>query len=430
MPPIRSFGHSRTDRAVHIVLLVVGLAISAILAEAGLRSYAALNKPFGRVYRALDPLDSQIEPHGTIGYRPKPNRTFHFGNGTTATSNAMSFRGPIVAIPKSPTIFRFVLLGGSTTHGWGVNDNETIDAYMRELLKQRYPTSRFEVVNLAFDGYDSYQLVERLRTDGRRLDPDLIIINSGINDVRNARVPDLQDPDPRTFLWDAPLAVERDLLARRRVSWLYRLKHISYLARLPGFVRMGIHSGRSVEGERGKIPANPAAAEYFGRNLGRIVALVQDRPVPIVFSSPPSALTSRYAPHATSAISYWLQDASTTEQYRLLLAERMQDVVSDLVKDGYPTRYVQHTLPARMFLDDAHLTPEGNRQLARHFVEMTEPFIIAHLRGHSLSGSSSRADLASARPQHMICDETKCAGTEKGISTTTTFSRPSDTRWR
>ena len=58
---------------------------------------------------------------------------------------------------------------------------------MRDLLRTEYPGIRFDVVNLALDGYDSYQLLERLKSDGLGLSPDLVIVNSGINDVRNAR---------------------------------------------------------------------------------------------------------------------------------------------------------------------------------------------------------------------------------------------------
>ena len=193
---MRLLGHTRTNRAVHIVVLTAGLAIGvgAVLTEAGLRMYAHVNESFGHVYRGFDPLYSQVEPHGTIGYRQKPNSTFRYRNGTTATSNAMGFRGPIVLIPKPPGIFRIVLLGGSATHGWAVEDDETIDAYMRKLLSKRHQGATFDVVNLAFDGYDSYQLVERLRTDGLQLDPDLIIVNSRINDVRNAHPHCKDDP--------------------------------------------------------------------------------------------------------------------------------------------------------------------------------------------------------------------------------------------
>ena len=66
-------------------------------------------------------------------------------------------------------------------------DSQTIDAYMRRAFQERVSDLRVEVVNLAFDGYDSRQDLERLKIDGMRLEPDLIIVNNGINDVRSAQ---------------------------------------------------------------------------------------------------------------------------------------------------------------------------------------------------------------------------------------------------
>jgi lysophospholipase L1-like esterase len=327
--------------------------------------------------------------------------TFSYGNGTTATSNAQRFRGPTVLIPKPPSSFRIVMLGESTTHGWGISDEETIDVFMRELLRQRYPKSDFDVVNLAFDGYDSYQLVERLRTDGLPLDPDLIIVNSGINDVRNARFPDLRDPDPRTALYQGVLDAQRDQARLGRPTLFTWLKHVSYLARLPGYVRSAIVNARSEE-YRPKISPNPAAVEYFGRNLRRIAELVHHRTVPILFSSPPSALMTRFSPHDTASISYWLADAASTEEYRIALANRMRSVVAELARKGYPVRYVNHTLPPEMFLDDAHLTAEGNRQIARKFVDAAEPYIIAGLQQDAtpVAGSHSKRWPRTVRQTH------------------------------
>src|SRR5262245_6628762 len=181
-------------------LVIFGLLMAAGAGEVVIRAYGRWDEGFGGIVRQADPFAISIEPHGQLGYRQRPNSTFHYSNGTQATSNAAGYRGPLVAVTKPPRTVRIILLGGSTTHGWGVEDGQTIDTYMRAILAERHPEVAVEVVNLAFDGYDSHQLVERLRTDGLRLAPDLIIVNDGINDVRNSRIADLKDPDPRTLI--------------------------------------------------------------------------------------------------------------------------------------------------------------------------------------------------------------------------------------
>lgn len=352
---------------------VAALCAATALGELGVRLDAALNQGFRQQVIALDPLSALIEPLGELGYRQRPGSKYRYGNGTVATANPMGFRGPLVSLVKPPGTFRIVLLGESSTHGWGVNDDETIDAYMRQLLGERYPARRFEVVNLAFDGYDTYQQYERLRSDGVRLDPDLLIVNAGINDVRNARFPDLQDRDARTMLYAEILKIQREAARHGPSAWTW-IKHHSYLARLPGFVRSRMGGASSAKTSASVTP-NARAIDYFAVNLGRIAELVRSRATPIVFSTPPSAIETNYTQHDTLVRSYWIGDAETTQRYRDSLGQRMQRLVGELRRNGQQVIYVRPRLPSELFLDDCHPTAAGNRQLAQDFVAAAQPFL-------------------------------------------------------
>ncbi len=55
----------------------------------------------------------------------------------------------------------------------------------------------------------------------------------------------------------------------------------------------------------------------------------------------------------------------------------MRDLVSDLREAGLPVFFVEHALTPEMFLDDAHLTPQGNRALSADFVDAAAGFIEA-----------------------------------------------------
>ena len=362
------------------LLLMLALAFAGALAEVSVRLYAGLNPTFGQRLRGLDVLTAKVEPHGDFGYRMKPLETIRYKNGTEANTNAMGFRGPLVTVPKPQGTFRIILLGGSTTHGWRVNDDETIDAYMRELAAQETSLGAFEVVNLAFDGYDAYQLYERLQSDGLRLDPDVVVVNSGINDVRNAHYPDLADPDPRTILYLGLLSVQRDIARRGHPTlWLW-LKHFSYSARLPALIRASLEERRALAGrralaERRTVAPNPEAANNFERNLWRIVDLLKSKKIPILFSSAPSSLPMKYDPADTSTISYWLDNAAATQMYRDTLAAKMRSVAEKLAADGYPAGYLNVQLAPDRFLDDGHLTPEGNREMAREVFAEIEAYL-------------------------------------------------------
>ena len=357
-----------------LLLLLLGGAVGFLAAEALVRLSGQISKPLGKQLAEFDVLAAKIEPHGELGFRPKADVRFEYFNGTVATTNDMGFRGPVVAVPKPDSVTRIILLGGSTTHGWGVNDDETIDAHLRWILRSRYPDRLFEVVNLAFDAYDSYQLFERLRSDGTNLQPDLVVINSGINDVRNARHPDLRDRDRRTLIYEDVLAVQREIARRGGPGLWLRIKHVSWAARLPGLVRGSVEQ-RQIEEAMPRSSPNPQAIDYFERNLWRSAKLLEENKVPVVLSTPPSSLNTRYAPGDTSPIPYWLSDAATTQAYRDSLAMRMQKVATAMAEKGYPVAYASVDIPRDMFLDDCHLSSAGNQRMANGLLSVLKPFI-------------------------------------------------------
>jgi len=341
----------------------MGLLGGALVAELALRVYARVHGPFAARIGEFDPLGVQVEPFGTLGYRQRPHARLRYPNGTVATANSLGYRGPEISRAKPAGVVRVVLLGGSTTHGWWVNDDQTIDAYMRRMLSTR-SGQRFEVINAALDGYDSRQQLERLRYDLLRLEPDIIIVNSGINDVRNARFPNLVDDDRRTLIWEGPMQRLRDQ-ERYGVSWEDIAKHHSFLLRLPSFV---LNRARGSSTPDTTPTPNPQAAEYFERNLRRIGQIAARHSIKLIFSTPPSSLRTRHAPTARSDRHYWIRDAETTQQYRDTLAARMQKVAKDLSREMSAT-YLKPQVPPDQFLDDCHLTSQGNATVAGALVD-------------------------------------------------------------
>lgn len=367
-----------------LAALLLVLLLGAALAEGMIRLVARPGTPLEERLRPYDPFAILVEPHGTAGYRAKPGAEFRYRNGTVAHVNRQRFRGPEVALPKPAGTVRIVLLGGSTTFGWGVNDDQSIDAHLRELLPARLPGRRVEVVNAALDGYDSWQLLERVRGDVLAIDPDLLIVNTGINDVRSARFRDIADADPRTLIWDVPMRRMREEAARGRPYLRSRLKHASYLVRLAGLLR-----DQLVEAGRGRPPAGtppprdpvfPDAADYFQRNVVAIGTVARERGIAVLFATPASALRTRHAATDRSTITYWLNDAAETQAYRDTLAARLQAASAALAREGLSTAYVRPAVPADEFLDDAHLTPEGNRRVAAALADALVPLVAAKER--------------------------------------------------
>lgn len=365
--------------------LCLVLLLGAVLAEGMIRLVAREGSPLEMRLRAYDPLAILVEPHGTAGYRPRPGVAFRYANGTVAHVNAQRFRGPVVEAVKPAGTVRIVILGGSTTFGWGVDDDQSIDAYLRTFLAERFPSRRVEVVNAALDGYDTWQLLERVRGDVLALDPDLLVVNTGINDVRSARYADIVDADPRTLLWEVAMRPMREAQARGRFSLWARVKHASYLVRFGGMTRDLVRDATRgapppSDGPPPRDPIHPDAANYFTRNVRAIGELARARGIAVLFGTPASSLRINYKPTDRSTTTYWLNDAEETQVYRDTLAVRLRSVSEELGRAGLVTAYVRPDVPGAEFLDDAHLTAEGNRRVAGVFADAIVPLLAAKER--------------------------------------------------
>lgn len=361
-------------------LLCGGLLVGALSAEVGLRVFAKFGGELGASLTAHDPLNVLIEPLGAVGYRHRAYAVQRYANGTAANSNSLGFRGPEITLEKPAGVVRVVLLGGSTTHGWFVSDDETIAAHLQRLLAERAPERRFEVINAALDGYDSYQVLERLRIDVVPLKPDVVIINSGINDVRNARYQNIVDGDERTLLWNEVLIRLRRERDAGPDAWSLA-KHYSLLIRLPGFIRLRLVNSPSRRGAEAasdgfdvpdpstieRVPYTPDAADYFERNLRRAAGIARAAGARVILSTPPSSLRMNVEPVLRSRRNYLIESAERTADYRDTLAVRLQGLSVELSRTGALVPYLRPSVPARLFLDDAHLSSEGNRVVAAEF---------------------------------------------------------------
>lgn len=382
-PPTSAPSMRRLGFGFGALLLV--LLLTALLAEGMIRVVARPGSPLDARLRPYDPFAILVEPHGTAGYRPRPNTTFRYPNGTAAHVNAQRFRGPLVDSIKPAGTVRIVLLGGSTTFGWGVPDDQSIDAHLRALLPARLPGRRVEVINAALDGYDSWQLLERVRGDVLALDPDLLVVNEGVNDVRSAPLEDLVDADPRTLMWEIPLRRMRAEAARGGPFLRSRLKHASRLVQFAGLMRdqiraVGRGTPRADPSAESRYPVYLDAADYFERNMRAIGALARARGIAVLYGTPASSLRTNHQPTDRSTITYWLNDAEETQVYRDTLAARLQGATEAMARDGLVTAYVRPEVPSDEFLDDAHLTNDGNRRVAGIFADAIVPLLAAKER--------------------------------------------------
>ena len=99
-------------------------------------------------------------------------------------TNSRGLRGPEVAVPKPPDVYRILTIGDSTVFGFRVSAEKSFSGQIEQILKKRYPARRFDVVNAGIQGYSLYNSFVYLKRDGFQFEPDLIVVQSNFNDRR------------------------------------------------------------------------------------------------------------------------------------------------------------------------------------------------------------------------------------------------------
>jgi len=97
----------------------------------------------------------------------------------TITINNEGFRGPDFQREKPDDTYRIIMVGGSTTYGFGsASDEDTIPALLQEKFGKRV-----EVINAGINGYNSNDESLLVKNKLTYYDPDLVIIYDGSNDI-------------------------------------------------------------------------------------------------------------------------------------------------------------------------------------------------------------------------------------------------------
>ena len=130
------------------------------------------------------PLHTKESPYGISTYDVNPNsvgKTF----GQEYHINELGLRGPETTFEKKPGVFRIAVVGDSMAFGIGLSDEQTLPAQLSERFKQLGNTPEVEVLNFGITAYGFDQYPELLQKKVLRFSPDLIILQTYVNDTVN-----------------------------------------------------------------------------------------------------------------------------------------------------------------------------------------------------------------------------------------------------
>jgi lysophospholipase L1-like esterase len=316
----------RIPRKTEIILPVFSILLTFFLLEIGARlwlNYLATPDQYDRyvLFTSIDPEELAWTPHPYLVYYPTPNyrkgQTFH---------NSFGYRSEEFSIEKPSGVYRIVTLGGSSTYDVRIEDNDkTFTAQLEKLLIEEYGYQNVEVINAGVPGYNSWEILTNLEFRVLDLNPDLVIIYEGTNDVHARMVePDSYQGDNsgRRQTWVVPPVPlwEHSALLRivSRMTNLTRQVSVDDFTSSPTFLSWPFEF-RLIENDVDPakiLEKNPPI--YFRRNLENMIAIANENGVEIMLS------TWAFSPH--------LNDYASKDFYQRGFQENNQ-VVKEVAAD-------------------------------------------------------------------------------------------------
>ena len=151
--------------ALPLVFLTIAV-VCGVAVELAARLIVKRREPEPVVPRVIGRRDSLLGWSLTPGAEGVSRRT---GAPVEYRINSLGLRGRETTYQKPDGTFRIVVVGDSRTFGWGV----PIDQHFTTLLEGYF--RKVEVINLGVSGYGIDQELLRLRQEGFRFEPDLVL---------------------------------------------------------------------------------------------------------------------------------------------------------------------------------------------------------------------------------------------------------------
>ncbi len=306
-------------------------------------------------------------PDDMLPYKLRPSFEFDSPDGLQHTKhNTSGFRANSEFGPKAAGKTRIICLGGSTTYGVSVVDNDsTYPSQLEKWLNSDVRVERWgdvEVLNLGVGGYTSHEDLLNLTTYGMPLTPDVVVIQSGVNDVAPRFYPELHAEYAH---FRKPLtAVEAGALTRV----IYRSKLLILLGWQFGVIQPLTLQSRT----QYPLPSAEEAVENmarngvgeYTRNLSEMLDILEASNVEVWLLTGAHLFGVHFlAPDEEGRL---LDDA-----YRRGLIEHNEVVRSIAAERGVGVVDLEHRMPMRreFFSDPIHMTEEGNLVKARIIAE-------------------------------------------------------------
>ncbi len=162
----------RPGKVLAVVLLLLGLIA---VAELSVRLFYSADG-VGRTLRRVGGPNSRVREHPIWRFELVPDER------GVASVNAMGFRGPEIAASLPAKVRRIIFVGGSTTYGVQLGDDETYPRQLAQILASSHP-GEYDVINAGVPATDLTYHLRKARPLYRPLAPAVVGLNTGWNEL-------------------------------------------------------------------------------------------------------------------------------------------------------------------------------------------------------------------------------------------------------
>ena len=321
--------------------------------------------------------------------------------GVPVTINALGLRDDEIAVPKPRGTVRILAVGDSVTFGYGVRLEETfVKQLQRRLNAAAGPGIRYEVVNAGVEATGLDQYYQFLASQGRELEPDLVIVDLALNDIYPYAEGGATTPSRPSPVARAVRAVNGGLLSHSQLYLLsyMRVKSLLYRTGVLDINRVHDYDFLPLE------PPSERQARAWRMTyawLGRIVALTRERGWPLALVVFPEEVQL-----GPASLALYHREFGTTlgpevldgePQRRIVEFGRAHEVpVIDLLpafrRAGDEPLYLRNRA---ISFDPVHPSPHGHRVAAAALSEALGPALV---RGGPPAAPSARVSTLNGTP--------------------------------
>lgn len=387
-------------RRLVVVTAVLLVAVLSVLLFEGL-SYLYLRLYEG--YDGVHLMNYEFDDYKII--RPTPN----YVNSKGIYHNAQGFRERLdTPRQKEPGVMRIFLMGGSTGYGLGslsasgqgkypvITNDETIDYYLEEYLRSKFPGQRIEVINAAITSHYSHHHLIYLNQTILKYDPDMVLFLDGFNDYYPYAENFDQFADyayaERAHLFMMEPTIEA--WAKYSGWWLFRKSHfihlaaktvrpvVMYLSRLGGTGRVRIDVDAAL------VHLQENARRNFLKMVERNGLILRHEGVMAVFALQPE-ISFKQSKKLSPLEEQIFKEMETEWQVNFVqFKNEARPIVTRLVEEAAKktgASFVDLTnvyggVEGDVYTDYCHLTPLGNRKLAESLAEAIAPLVSSRMR--------------------------------------------------